>query len=100
VIELGEGPAKGDPVVSFTSEGTGEDEAFGLLRQVVLDLEGEGTSSLLSGLKNQLRKRNPGFSEKQYGFSGFLQFCKAARTRGVIDLHWDEEAGDYAVKSQ
>lgn len=99
-IELGEGPAKGDPVVSFTEEGKGEGEAFSLLHQVVVDLEREGMSPLLSGLKNQLRKRNPGFSEKQYGFSGFLQFCKAARTRGVIDLHWDEEAGDYAVKSQ
>ncbi|GBD84174.1 NYN domain protein [bacterium BMS3Abin02] len=100
VIELGEGPAKGDPVVSFTTEGKGEEKAFGLLRQVVLELEAGGSPPLLSGLKNQLRKRSPGFSEKRYGFSGFLQFCKAARTRGIIDLHWDDDAGDYVVNSQ
>ena len=48
-------------------------------------------------LKNQLRKIEPDFSEKRYGFSGFLQFCKAARTRGIIDYHWDDDADDYVV---
>jgi hypothetical protein len=51
----------------------------------------------LSGLKNQLRKKDPNFSEKKYGYAGFLQFCKAAATRGLIELTWDEEAGDYRV---
>ena len=36
----------------------------------------------LSGLKNQLRKREPDFSEKRYGFNSFLSFGKAARARG------------------
>jgi hypothetical protein len=98
-IELGEGPAKGDPVVAFAEEGKGEEGAFALLRQAVLDAEKEGGRPLLSGLKNQLRKIEPGFSEKRYGFSGFLQFCKAARTRGIIDFRWDDGAGDYVVSS-
>jgi hypothetical protein len=51
----------------------------------------------LSGLKNQLRKKDPTFSEKKFGYSGFLQFCKAAATRGQIELTWDEEVGDYRV---
>ena len=37
---------------------------------------------VLSGLKNTVRKRDPEFSEKQFGYSGFLQFCQAARARG------------------
>jgi len=96
-IELGEGPAKGDPVVGFAEKGKGEEGAFGLLRKVVSDTERDGGPLLLSGLKNQLRKIEPDFSEKRYGFSGFLQFCKAARTRGIIDFRWDDGAGDYVV---
>ncbi len=97
VIELSEGVAKGDPEVGFPAEGRGEDEAFALLRSVVADLQSQGPP-LLSGLKNQLRKRQPDFSERRYGFSGFLQFCKAARTRGVVEMDWDEEADDYVVR--
>ncbi len=96
-IELGEGPARGDPVVSFSEKGQGEEGAFALLRKVVADAQSAGSFPLLSGLKNQLRKVEPGFSEKRYGFSGFLQFCKGARTRGIIDLRWDDDAGDYVV---
>lgn len=98
VLELTEGAAKGDPEVSFPSEGRGEDAAFALLRQVVADLEKDGPP-LMSGLKNQLRKREPDFSEKRHGFGGFLQFCKAARTRGVIEFEWDDDAGDYVLRS-
>ncbi len=98
-IELGEGPARGDPVVGFAEEGKGEEGAFALLRKVVTDAEGGSGPLLLSGLKNQLRKVEPDFSEKRYGFSGFLQFCKAARTRGVIDFHWEDDAGDYVVST-
>ncbi len=96
-IELGEGPARGDPVVGFAEKGKGEEGAFAVLRKVVSDNERDGGPLLLSGLKNQLRKVEPDFSEKRYGFSGFLQFCKAARTRGIIDFRWDDEAGDYVV---
>ena len=96
-IELGEGPARGDPVVGFAEKGKGEEGAFALLRKVVSDAGHDGGPLLLSGLKNQLRKIEPDFSEKRYGFSGFLQFCKAARTRGIIDYHWDDDADDYVV---
>jgi hypothetical protein len=52
---------------------------------------------VLSGLKNQLRKEDATFSEKKFGYGGFLQFCKAAATKGVIDLTWDDAVGDYRV---
>jgi hypothetical protein len=97
VIELSEGPGRGDPVVEFPSSGSGEGAAFKLLHDVVSDLSKKGSPVFLSGLKNQLRKRDPSFSEKKYGYSGFLQFCKAAATRGQIELTWDQEAGDCRV---
>ena len=95
VIELTQGGAQGDPVVDFPSEGGGEAKAFELLHDVVSELEQRNGSPPLSGLKDHLRKRNPGFSEKNYGYSGFLQFAKAADAKGVIELEWDDEGEDY-----
>ena len=96
VIELGEGSAKGDPEVSLPVHG-GETAAFALLGSVVADLQAKGTVANLSGLKNKVRKVQPGFSEKTFGYGGFLQFAKAAATQGVITLEWDPDDGDYVL---
>ncbi len=95
VIELGEGSAKGDPEVTLPSQGA-ETEAFELLRDVVADLQSQGAVQL-SGLKNRVRKVRPDFSEKKYGYRGFLQFCRAAATQEIVALEWDDEAEDYLV---
>jgi hypothetical protein len=100
VIELTEGPGRGDPVVQFPSTGSGEQGAFDLLATVVGELASSNGPVVLSGLKNQLRKQDPNFSEKKFGYGGFLQFCKAAATKGVIDLTWDESLGDYRVAAR
>ncbi len=97
VIELTDGPAKGDPEVSLPRRTGGEDAAFSLLHQVVKDLQQRGGPPPLSGLKDNLRKIQPDFSEKKYGYRGFLQFCKAAETRGLISLTYDNDAEDYFV---
>jgi hypothetical protein len=98
VIELSEGPGRGDPIVQFASGG-GEQQAFGVLHDVVATLGKKGPV-VLSGLKNQIRKQLPGFSEKKFGYGGFLQFCKAAAARGVISLDWDDSLGDYRVEAK
>ena len=97
MVELSEGPGRGDPVVQFASEGGGEEQAFDLLHEVVVGLARNHGPIVMSGLKNQLRKKQADFSEKKFGYGGFLQFCKAAATKGLIDLTWDEEVGDYTV---
>ncbi|MEU8420782.1 PIN domain-containing protein [Micromonospora sp. NPDC048835] len=96
VIELAEGPAKGDPEVSLPEHGDRE-VAFGLLRGVVAELGSGGNPVALSGLKNQVRRARPDFSEKKLGYRSFLQFCKAAATAGVLDLRWSPEADDYLL---
>ncbi len=98
VVELSEGPAHGDPEVDFPSEGQGEDAAFSLLTTVVGDLSKKNGPPVLAGLKNQMRKIQADFSEKQWGYRGFLQFAKAAAAKGLIDLDWDDKAGDYRVR--
>jgi uncharacterized LabA/DUF88 family protein len=96
VIELSEGSAKGDPEVSLPSHG-GETEAFALLGSVVAAERARGTAAHLSGLKNKVRKVQPDFSEKKFGYGGFLQFAKAAATRGVVTLDWDPDDEDYVL---
>jgi len=94
VIVLSEGQARGDPAVDFPEAGQGGD-AFDVLRETVRELQGEDGEVPLSGLKDQLRKRAPDWSEKDFGYSGFLQFVKAAAANGVVVMEWDDAEGDY-----
>lgn len=96
ILELNDEGSRGDPVVDFAS--SGEDvAAFALLQEVVADLQGRNGPPAMSGLKNQLRKRQRDFSERRFGYSGFLQFIKAAHARGFVDYEWSEDDGDYRV---
>ena len=98
VVELRRGSAQGDPEVTFPQDDSAEDNAFQLLVDVVRELSASDAPPQLSGLKNQLRKRLPDFSEKRYGFNSFLSFAKAARARDLIDMDWDDDSGDYLLR--
>ena len=98
VVELIRKNTGGDPIVQFATSGDGETVAFALLQEVVGDLEDGGPVSL-SGLKNQLRKRQTGFSEKQFGYNGFLQFVKAADAKGLVTLEWSKDLDDYQLST-
>jgi uncharacterized protein (TIGR00288 family) len=99
VVELAEGSAKGDPEVGFATAAPDEDVAFELLRTTVERLAKKTGGVPLSGLKNQLRKQQPDFTEKRFGYGGFLQFARAAQTRGVVDMDFDEDADDYILRA-
>jgi uncharacterized protein (TIGR00288 family) len=96
VVELG-AATNGDPTVAFPQQAEDRDAAFALLRSVVDKLSARGPLHL-SGLKNQLRKVQPDFSEKRFGYGGFLQFNKAAAQRGIVELEFDPDADDYIVR--
>jgi uncharacterized LabA/DUF88 family protein len=98
VVDLADGPTKGDPEVLLPAL-DGQEEAFELLRSVVEDLIDKNGRAALSGLKDQIRRVRPGFSEKTLGFRSFLQFCRAADTTGAIHLEWDNDADDYVLTS-
>jgi uncharacterized LabA/DUF88 family protein len=93
-LTLADGAAPGDPSVDFPAAGQ-SDQAFELLQATVKDLQGDDEDVPLSGLKDQLRKRNPGWSEKDLGYAGFLQFVRAAASSGAVSMEWDDEEGDY-----
>ncbi|MEV4510960.1 NYN domain-containing protein [Dactylosporangium sp. NPDC049525] len=96
VVELVAGPAKGDPEVALPEHGD-QEAAFALLRSVVQDAAAGNGGVALSGLKNQVRRVRPDFSEKKLGYRTFLQFCKAAATAGAVQLRWSPEADDYLL---
>jgi len=92
IVELNEEGSGGDPVVDFPKTDAHPKE-LDLLAKVV----GKGDPQPLSGLKDQLRKQQSNFNERRLGYSGFLRFVQAAEARGVVDLKWDDESGDYMV---
>src|SRR6266581_347702 len=94
VISLAVGQAPGDPGVDFPDTGQSA-QAFETLRKTVLELQGEDDEVPLSGLKDQIRKRVPNWSEKDLGYSGFLQFAKAAAASDAVNMEWDDDEGDY-----
>ena len=92
IVEL---EGRGDAMVSLPALGTKETDAMVLLQQVVQ----AGQPAPLSGLKAQMRKQEPDFNEKRLGYSGFLSFAKAAATRGLVSIEWDEPQGDYVLSA-
>jgi uncharacterized protein (TIGR00288 family) len=52
-----------------------------------------------SFVKQTLKRRQPGFSERFHGFRSFGLLLEAARDRGLLELTRDEKSGDYSVKS-
>jgi hypothetical protein len=98
VVELSQGSAQGDPEVHFPAHADDQDAAFALLRETVERITAKSGPPHLSGLKTEMRKQQADFSEKRFGYGGFLQFCKAARARGVIEMDLDEEADDYILR--
>jgi uncharacterized protein (TIGR00288 family) len=95
-VQLDASSRKGDPVVSFPEDGRGEGEAFDLLVATIDTMKSDEPVAL-SGLKDEMRKADPDFSEKQYGYGGFLQFVKAASAQGVVEMDFDAESGAYSV---
>lgn len=96
VVALMAGPSTGDPVVMFAPNPE-EVAAFNALVEEVKELSQSGTP-YMSGLKDAISKQIPGFTEKRFGYGGFLQFIKAAHTQGLVEVTWDEAAQDYIVR--
>ena len=94
IVELAEEGSRGDPVVDFP-KGDSDTKDFTLLAEVVA----KNGEQAMSGLKDQIRKRQPDFNERRLGYSGFLRFVQAANARGVVNLEWDDASGDYLVSA-
>ncbi len=52
-----------------------------------------------SMIKQALKRRNPGFNERAYGFRSFNDLLHEAQARGLLKLVPDEKSGGYMVRA-
>ena len=52
-----------------------------------------------SMIKQALKRRNPGFNERAYGFRSFNDLLMEAQKRGLMTLKADEKSGGYIVEA-
>ncbi|MBN8249531.1 MAG: OST-HTH/LOTUS domain-containing protein, partial [Verrucomicrobia bacterium] len=74
------------------------------LEQVVVTLEAltearEGDDPIWgSMIKQAIKRRNPGFNERAYGFKSFNDLLLDAQKRNLIVLESDSKSGGYIVR--
>jgi uncharacterized protein (TIGR00288 family) len=93
-------PLRGQPK-DESEEDTRKQQAFDLVLRTVEALSAErGEEEKVWGslVKQTLKRRNPGFSESQYGFRSFGKLLEEAQARGVLALELDEKSGGYIVR--
>ena len=59
---------------------------------------GENESIWGSMIKQAIKRRNPGFNERAYGFRSFNDLLADAEKRGLVTLRADEKSGGYTVR--
>ena len=78
------------------------EKAFSLLVDTLQALaeEREGDEKIWgSMIKQTIKRRNPGFNERAYGFGSFNDLLLEAEKRGLLQLAADAKSGGYMVKS-
>ena len=50
-----------------------------------------------SMVKQTLKRRQPGFSERYHGFQSFGALLEEAANRGLLQLQHDEKSGGYII---
>jgi uncharacterized protein (TIGR00288 family) len=78
-------------------------EALDLVLETVEDLfEERGAEDRVWGsmVKQALKRRKPGFSERYHGFRSFNELLEEAQARELLILEHDQKSGGYIVKSK
>ncbi|HEY5912248.1 MAG TPA: OST-HTH/LOTUS domain-containing protein, partial [Verrucomicrobiae bacterium] len=52
-----------------------------------------------SMIKEAIKRRNPGFNERAFGFRSFNDLLREAEKRGLLKLEADEKSGGYRVQT-
>ena len=79
-----------------------QQEALDRVMKTVEDLfeeRGEEEKVWGSMVKQALKRRHPGFSERYHGFPTFARLLEEAETRGLLILELDEKSGGYIIRS-
>jgi len=87
--------------VSSEADEKKKKEALDLLVETAADLfeeRGEKEKVWGSMVKQALRRRKPGFSERYHGFRSFGKLLEEAQSLWLLELEGDEKSGDYIIK--
>ena len=66
--------------------------------EAVAEERGENEPIWGSMIKQAIKRRNPGFNERAYGFRSFNDLLAEAEKRGLVTLRADEKSGGYTVR--
>jgi len=66
--------------------------------EAVAEERGENEPIWGSMIKQAIKRRNPGFNERAYGFRSFNDLLADAEKRGLLTLRADEKSGGYTVR--
>ncbi len=66
--------------------------------EAVTEERGESEPIWGSMIKQAIKRRNPGFSERAYGFRSFNDLLGEAQKRGLLNLRADEKSGGYTLR--
>lgn len=77
-----------------------QEEAIDHLLQIVTSLEDDYDPLWSSLVKQTLRRVEPGFNEKRYGFRNFNDLLTAAADAGYVSLELDASRGNHKVRSK
>jgi uncharacterized protein (TIGR00288 family) len=84
------------------SKGPSVDKALELLVETLeaITQEREEDESIWgSMIKQAIKRRNPGFNERAYGFRSFNDLLLEGQKRGLLKLEPDEKSGGYTVRA-
>ncbi len=65
--------------------------------EALMDERNEDEPVWGSMVKQTLKRRHPGFSERYHGFRSFSDLLQEARKRGLLELERDEKSGGYKI---
>jgi uncharacterized protein (TIGR00288 family) len=73
-------------------------EALDILTEVLDSLSRDYDVVWGSMIKQAIRRLHPGFNERYHGYGAFSELLEDAADQGLVDLEFDEERGNYAVR--
>ena len=82
------------------SKGPSLDKALDLIVETLEAITEEREEDEIWGsmIKQAIKRRNPGFNERAYGFRSFNDLLLEAQNRGMLTLEPDEKSGGYLVR--
>jgi len=88
--------------VGADGKGPSLEKAFDLVVETLEAITGEREADEAiwgSMIKQAIKRRNPGFNERAYGFRSFNDLLLDAQKRGLLKLEADQKSGGYTVRT-